>query len=108
MKVYVSVPISGRPISEAKRQAESVKNILSKAGHEVITPFDVVPNPPDMPDKEQYAYCMGKDIEAILNCDAMAMCEGWMDSKGCTAERFVAIVYGKKFFYKPYDKPLIL
>lgn len=104
MKVYVSVPISGRPISEAKRQAESVKSILSNAGHEVITPFDVVSNPPDMPDKEQYAYCMGKDIEAILNCDAMAMCEGWEDSKGCTAERLVAIVYGKKFFHKPYSQ----
>ena len=104
MRVYVSVPISGRDINDAKKQAESVKNILSHAGHDVITPFDVVPNPPSIPEKEQYAYCMGKDIEALLTCDAVALCEGWDKSKGCKAERMVAIIYGMKFLYNPYDK----
>lgn len=104
MRVYVSVPISGRDINDAKKQAESVKNILRYAGHEVITPFDVVPNPPRIPEREQYAYCMGKDVEALLTCDAIAMCEGWQDSKGCRAEHHIAMIYGLKFTRYPYDR----
>ena len=58
----------------------------------VITPFDVNENE----DKDSYARKMGNDIEALLECDAIYMCKGWQDSKGCMAEFAVAKIYNKK------------
>lgn len=43
MKAYISIPISGRPIIDAKCQAERIKAKLTEHGHECITPFDVCP-----------------------------------------------------------------
>ena len=101
MKTYISLPISGRPIEEAKAEAESVKKTFQQAfpQSEVITPFDIVPDPPDMPPHKQYAYCMGRDIEALLTCSHIAMCPGWRTSKGCQAEHAIAEVYGLTISY---------
>lgn len=101
MKTYISLPISGRPIEEAKAEAESVKKVFMQAfpQSEVITPFDIVSDPPDMPPHEQYAYCMGRDIEVLLTCDHIAMCPGWRKSKGCQAEHAIAEVYGLTISY---------
>ena len=103
MKVYLSLPISGKPTKERMAYAEQVKRKLectyrcawgySKFGDKlnIITPFDICPEP-DKP----YSYYMGKDIEALLECDAIYLCEGWQDSKGCMAEFAVAKIYNKK------------
>lgn len=88
--LYLSLPITGRDINEAKSQAEHTKKRLSKF-HHVITPFDVCPEQ-DRP----YSYYMGKDIEALLECDAIYMCPGWEESKGCMAEHAIAKIYGKE------------
>ena len=39
MKAYISIPISGRPLIDAKCQAERIKAKLTEHGHECITPF---------------------------------------------------------------------
>lgn len=90
MKVYISLPISGFPIAVVKKRAETYKNELQSNGHEVITPFGICDEP-----GRSYAYCMGKDIEALLECDAIYLAPGWHGSKGCTAEYEVARVYNK-------------
>ncbi|MBR4040832.1 MAG: DUF4406 domain-containing protein [Bacteroidaceae bacterium] len=104
MKTYISLPISGRPIDEARAEAERMKDLMQRLyvpeiHHEVITPFDIVPDPPDMPPHEQYAYCMGRDIEVLLTCSHIAMCPGWRMSKGCQAEHAIAEVYGLAISY---------
>lgn len=91
MKVYISLPISGHDIDEVKRRAETVKERLQESGHEVITPFDVCTE-----EGRSYAYNMGKDIEALLECEAIYMDSGWHRSRGCMAEFEVAKVYGKE------------
>lgn len=91
MKVYISLPISGFPLPMVKKRAETYKKELIANGYEVITPFDVC----DEPDKT-YAYYMGKDIEALLECDAIYLAPGWHGSKGCMAEYEIAKVYDKK------------
>ena len=40
-KIYISLPITGQPIVEARKKAQAVKTEMSKRGHNVITPFDV-------------------------------------------------------------------
>ena len=41
MKVYISIPITGQPIEEAKEYAEWLKSSLEVHGHKCITPFSV-------------------------------------------------------------------
>lgn len=97
MKVYISIPITGRPLHEAKCQAEVIKAKLVHNGHECITPFDVCPDP-DKP----YNYYMGRDIEALLgeDIDAVVFGEGFHDSKGCSLEHAAAQIYGKQIVYQ--------
>ena len=69
----------------------------SKFGDElnIITPFDVCSEP-----DKSYSYYMGKDIEALLECDAIYLCEGWQNSKGCMAEFEVARIYNKQILFE--------
>lgn len=89
-KMYLSLPISGREIERVKEYARKVKKKWVEKGFEVITPFEVCPEP-GMP----YNYYMGKDVEALLGCDGIILCYDWFSSRGCRAECSVAEVYGK-------------
>ena len=107
MKIYISLPISGQPTKSRMAYAEQVKNELTKAFWRrerafdneselnIVTPFDVCPEP-----NKPYSYYMGKDIEALLECDAIYLCEGWQNSKGCMAEFEVARIYGKEIMFE--------
>lgn len=99
-RIYISIPISGRDLEMVKEEAYDKREWilweyfgLDRGFHrqDVITPFDVCPEA-DKP----YSYYMGKDIEALLECDAIYMCRGWQNSKGCMAEFEVARIYGKQ------------
>ena len=79
-RIYISIPISGHDLEEVKAKARDISERLlcdvfgfKKARNrpDVITPFDVC-SEPDKP----YSYYMGKDIEALLECDAIYLCEG--------------------------------
>ena len=107
MKVYLSLPISGQPTKERMAYAEQIKHSLIEAYRRdggifmakrlnIITPFDVNENE----DKDSYARKMGNDIEALLECDAIFLCEGWQNSKGCMAEFEVARIYGKEIMFE--------
>ena len=103
-RIYISIPISGHDLEEVKEKARNIREWvlwdefgLEKGWHrpDVITPFDVC-REPDKP----YSYYMGKDIEALLECDAIYLCEGWQNSKGCMAEFEVARIYGKEIIFE--------
>ena len=97
MKLYISIPISGRPAHEAKYQAECIKAELEPFGHECITPFDICPEA-----DRTYAYYMGRDIEALLSDDieGVVFGAGFHDSKGCMLEHAAAQIYGKHIVYQ--------
>lgn len=90
-KVYISLPISGLKIESVKQNAEKAAEYLRKAGYEPVTPFDVSPN-----ENVSYAHHMGKDVEALLECDAVLFLKGWQYSKGCQLERYAAMIYKKE------------
>ena len=103
-RIYISIPISGHDIEEVKGKAiDIIERLLwdvfelKKGRHrpDVITPFDVCPEP-----DKSYSYYMGKDIEALLECDAIYLCEGWQNSKGCMAEFEVARIYNKQILFE--------
>lgn len=91
MKMYLSFPITGRKLKDVKVYAKRVKMKWESLGYDVITPFEVCEE-----ENKSYAYYMGKDVEALLECDGIIMCDDWFTSKGCRLEYNVAEIYGKK------------
>ena len=93
MKVYISIPITGLDHDEQKRKALMIAESYRAMGSKTVTPFDIISS--ENPQKEDYAYCMGQDVEAMLRCDTVCFANGWQYSKGCMAEFAIAKVYGK-------------
>ena len=93
MKLYVSLPISGRCLKDVKVYAKRVKFKWETKGYDVITPFDVVKE-----DGKPYSFCMGRDVEALMECDGIVLCPDWFSSRGCRLEYNVAEIYKLKVF----------
>lgn len=91
-KVYISIPISGRDVYCQRCRADEVALRYSRAGYDPITPFDIIPI--GDPISEDYAACMGRDIEALLRCDIIALVDDWEKSRGCRMEYAVALEAG--------------
>lgn len=94
-KVYISLPITGMEMEKVVSKANDRKKLLYFKGFEPVTPFDVSPD-----SNASYTEHMGKDIQALLECDAVFFCRGWQDSKGCQAEYEVARIYGKQMVFE--------
>lgn len=93
MKIYISLPISGHDPAQTRSRAEDLRQTLSSPWSRAITPFDVCPEI-DKP----YSYYMGRDIQALLECDAIFMADGWQSSRGCRLEHAAALIYGKAVY----------
>lgn len=89
MRVYVSIPISGKDYDTQKELAEKVRVRLESEGHQVVTPFEIITDR-----NTPIHLAMGKDIEALLTCDAAVFLDGWNESKGCMLERSACKIYG--------------
>lgn len=97
MKVYISLPITGHPLEEVRHRADYAKRRLRAHGHEPVSPLDVSPDP-DAPYHEH----IGRDIAALLQCEAVIFLDGYISSKGCQLEMEAAEIYGKKLYFE-YD-----
>lgn len=95
MKIYISIPISGMDEQKQREHADLMKNALSRAGHEVITPFEVFAGK-NATYEEHICY----DLLALSRRDAIFMCDGWQFSKGCRIEHNFAIETGKHTMYE--------
>ena len=99
LKMYLSFPITGRNIKDVKAYAKRIKKTWEDKGYEVVNPFEVTEHFNGVKEGHSYyAYCMGKCVEALLQCDGIIMCPDWFYSKGCRTEWNVAEVYGKQRF----------
>lgn len=70
MKVYISLPISGKE-KTAREKADIIKAALSRAGHTPVNPFDIYAG-----DKPGYADYLCADLRKLADCDAIFLCEG--------------------------------
>lgn len=91
MRVYISLPITGRDIGEVEARGESASGALERMGHAPVSPLRVSSDP-----AASYAEHMGNDIRALLGCDAACFLDGWESSRGCRLERAAAEIYGKR------------
>lgn len=85
MKIYISLPISGRPFEEVKKQAEEARQFILNLGHTPVSPLEIYAgrNP-------TYADHLCYDLRAMIDCDAIVMLAGWKYSTGCNIEHNVA------------------
>jgi nucleoside 2-deoxyribosyltransferase len=103
-KIYISLPIAFQENTVYERN-EKGKSYVNEnyPEYETISPIDVnklndevLANHLEL---EKTAYYMGQDIEQVILCDAILMCPGWENSKGCKVEKFTAETYGKEILY---------
>lgn len=99
MKIYISIPISGKDYTSQCFLAADIANAIRSLGHEPVNPFDTPHAPPGMTEREKYAYYMGEDLKRVLLCDAIFMCHGWAASRGCKIELCAAAHCGMKQYY---------
>lgn len=95
MTIYISIPISGHDVKKVREKADLTKAMLSRAGHKVITPFEVPAG--KNPVYKDYICC---DLRALLDCDAIYLCDGWQFSQGCQLEAEAARIYKLQVMYE--------
>ena len=81
MKVYISLPITGKDLQQQKSYARHVASVLSEAGFTPVNPFNN-----GLGDDASYEEHIKADLRLMLGCNAIILCEGWLLSKGCVLE----------------------
>jgi len=94
IKVYVSLPITGRKRESVRAAAGEAAMRLSALGYAAVSPLD---NGLEW-DAPHEAH-MRADFKALLGCGAVYFCEGYIGSKGCLAESMVASSCGMRCAY---------
>lgn len=104
-KIYISLPIAFQEDTVYQRNQEAKDYLWNKYCnlYEWVSPIDSNHIDDEALGNhlaiERTAYYMGKDIEQVILCDAILMCPGWENSKGCKCEKYVAETYGKEVLY---------
>jgi hypothetical protein len=113
MRVYLAGPMRG--IKHFNFPAfDAARDRLKQQGHEVISPADLdreigfdetaFPDDYDWIDLKKIGFSLEdaiwRDVEAIMECDAIYMLRGWEESKGATAEHALAKWMGNEVIYE--------
>lgn len=97
MRVYISIPITGKCYDEQRQKAEVAKNWLDENGMTGVSPFE---NGMDT-NKPRHQH-MQRDIEMLLDADAIMPMQLWQSSKGCKLEMEIAKQTGKVILLVPW------
>jgi hypothetical protein len=83
-RIYISGPMSGLPeLNFPAFAAESAR--LRALGYEVVNPAELSLEP-----GAGWHECLRADLKALLDCDALALLDGWQRSAGAHLEMHVA------------------
>lgn len=83
-RVYLSGAMSGIPDHNFPAfNAEAA--CLRGLGYEVVNPVDVNPDP-----GTSWHDCLRRDLQALLECDTVALLPGWAKSQGAHLELHIA------------------
>lgn len=93
-RVYISLPIAHYDLEERKEYAQRVEDMLSHF-YSVVNPLKN-----GLPEDADWKVHMRKDIQDLLTCDAIFMCNGWETSVGCKLEFDVATSCGLEVLYE--------
>lgn len=109
MKIYISLPLAGHENTAYSRYREAVKFLEKFYEYdkyiEVVGPINIDEFKENVGLEHNrdhdWAWYMGKDVEELLRCDAILMCKGWKQSRGCRCEHGIATADGKIVIYYP-------
>lgn len=79
-RTYISGPISGKPDLNKPAFAKAAEALLA-LGHQVINPHEK-----GLPDSASWEEHMRADIKLLMDCDTVAMLDGWAESRGARIE----------------------
>lgn len=96
-KVYISGQISGLEYKQAKEKFESAEILLESIGLQPINPMKN-----GLPIDSEWEQHMVRDIEMLLECDAIMMLDNWRESKGAKIEQFIAEQKGLTIMYESF------
>ncbi|MEW6166032.1 MAG: dATP/dGTP pyrophosphohydrolase domain-containing protein [Pseudomonadota bacterium] len=83
-RIYLSGPMTGLPdFNFPAFNAEAAR--LRSLGYDVVNPAELNPD-----FETPYDECLRVDLKALLDCDTIAMLDGWMDSNGAHLEMHIA------------------
>ncbi len=99
MKVMISQPMNGKTEEQIKKEREEIIEKFSKLHIEVKDTIFTEEAPKDC---NVAVYYLGKSISAMQDIDALYMCDGWRDARGCKIEHEVAKRYEIKILYSNF------
>lgn len=103
MKIYISGPVTGHPISQVRADFAAAADKIRKAGHEPVNPCllqDILA--PETTSWEQY---MEAALGLLRACESIYFLPRWEKSKGCRAEYYEAMSGRKTIFYELSEIP---
>ncbi len=99
MRVMISQPMKNRTEEDIKLERKAIIEKFNNMHIEVIDTIfkDEVPI-----DYNAGVYYLGKSIKEMSKADALFMCDGWREARGCRIEHSVAQEYGIKILYNDF------
>ncbi|MCA8331868.1 DUF4406 domain-containing protein [Burkholderia cepacia] len=92
MRIYVAGPMTGHPqLNFPAFHAEAAR--LRALGYEVVNPAEL-----NADLGADWLSCMRTDIKHLVDCDAIAMLEGWHHSRVARLEYTIALMLGHAVF----------
>ena len=105
--VYVSGKYTSRDLTETLENIATAKRVgedIRRAGHEPLVPhIAVLPPDASVSARECWKIAMRSCVAFLLRCDALVLCENWIDSRGARVERWIAIKRGIPVFENVSD-----
>lgn len=106
MKVMISQPMNNRTEEQIKEERNRIVDKFKKMHIEIVNTLFTEEAPENC---NIAVYYLGKSISAMKDIDAIYMCDGWREARGCKIEYEVAKEYGIKILYSDFfeNKPEI-
>lgn len=91
MNIYISVPMTGRTVKEVEADIKAAKKDFPFIGkkNKFFSNIDLFKKGTDV----DPILCLSEALQTMSACDAVYVCPGWKESKGCKIEVATAITY---------------
>lgn len=103
MKIYIAGPMTGLPEYNHAAFSDAAAKLRYR-GHEVINPHELNSHELGYP----WEFYMKRDIQKLVECDAIYLLNGWMESRGATLERHIAMALGIDIYYEGAGASVLL
>lgn len=106
MRVMISQPMRGKTEEQIREERKAITEKFNNMHIEVIDTIFIEEAPES---NNAGVYYLGRSIQEMAEADALFMCDGWREARGCKIEYEVAKSYGIKILYSDFfeNKPEI-